>query len=564
MQKFYLLFLPLVFIACKDGPQPTPDLEKEFTPYAKIEKACITLSLDQTEDSEGNPLFEKEQAECEAYQEILQSANMATKHMNKNRNNASYYVAKDKYKFEKERLKIQHKHLNLILKDKALDAIDANDLDTFTKIINFSYHPMNISYYRYMQKHIEVFKGHKKMLHFEKQFSHKKYRQGYDLVNKGQYTDGLNELKLAAEMKHIKAAMLCGQTYDFVYPEKAIECYQLALDNGEKKALYYIARGYEENEQMEEAKKWYLQSAGEGNFIAQYKVYELDPSTVNTDKWLKASAQAGYDKAQYEYAKLLMKQGAKKDAVKYFALASKQGHEAAYTPLGSLYYEMKDYSKAAQFLDRGDLTAQSAYMLATLNEKGLGVPKNLYLAMDYYQQAKKLGKSGVQGDIRRITQAKKRLRSRQVKQQKDNAKQRERQLVAQRKKRQEAIQEDKRIRSQIRARKEQAIALKAQACGAEPSEERLRKTGTRIHIEGRLKHWLGKSAFVVVSNGEEYYINDEDDDARVNQGDYINIVAVTTGRRELTQGMRKNLFEIPDERSIRKAYALDYQGICPY
>jgi len=103
--------------------------------------------------------------------------------MNVNKNNATFYVAKEKYKNVKTRLKIKHKHLNLILKDNALDAIDEDDLLQFTKIINFSYHPMNLRYYSYMKKNMPHFKDTKKFYYFEKKHALKEYKKGYKLVN---------------------------------------------------------------------------------------------------------------------------------------------------------------------------------------------------------------------------------------------------------------------------------------------------------------------------------------------------------------------------------------------
>ncbi len=564
MKKTFLLLIPLIFIACKDAPQPTPNLESEFKPYAKVESSCIRFLNDETQTVEGDPLFEKEQQECREFIEVLNSADRATKHMNKNKNNAAFYVAKDDCKFEKNRLKIKHKHLNLVFKDKALDAIEADDLETFTKIINFSYHPMNLAYYRYMQKHIDRFKEHAKMLHFEKKFSDQQYRLGYKLVNKGKYTQGLNALKLAADMKHTKAAMLCGKTYDFLYPSKAIECYEKAIENGENRALYYIAKGYEENDELNEAKAWYLKSAKSGNFIAQYKVYELEKNDDPTQVWLKKSAESGYDKAQYVYGSYLMENGQADKAIKYLLLASDQGFDDANFPLGKLYFLKKKYKKAYHYLSRGDINLESAYILGKLSEEGKGTAKNLYMASNYYQKAKEFGKRGVQNDLNRVYRAKKKLRSQNIRQQQSKAKAKEALLLADRQKRHEAMKEDRRIRAEMKARRQQGIRLKAQACGEEVSDAALRSAGSRIHIEGRVIHWLGRKAFIVVSNTQEFYINDEEDEARVNKGDTVNIVAVSTGQREITQGMRQNLFEMPDERTIKKAYALNYEGVCPY
>ena len=98
----------------------------------------------------------------------------------------------------------------------------------------------------------------------------------------------------------------------------------------------------------------------------------------------------------------------------------------------------------------------------------------------------------------------------------------------------------------------------------EPTDSALRSAGKRIHLQGKVVHWLGKNAFVVNVHGQEYYIKDSDDEARVNKGDSVNIFAETTGKREIVRGLKRNIFEEADESAIAKAYALNFNGVCPY
>ncbi len=563
MKKCYLLILPLLFSACVDTPEPV-SLVNKFKAYDPIQNSCIKLSKDETLNKDGNLVFEKINNECKKFIEVLEGTNLSYKKKELNKNNAAYYSAKEKYKKENNRLKKQHRHLNLILKNKGLDAIEEDNLDTFTKVVNFSAHPMNISYYSYMQRHTDLFKGNKKLIKFEKKYGKKQYESGYSLVNRGKYTQGLADLLVAAKMKNIPAAKLCGDIFRDLYPSKAGLCYSLAVQAGDKSSIYALARYYEDEENLSEAQTWYMKSAKLGNFISQYKLYKLDKDKAAQEKWLKKSADGGYDKAQYEYGLLLSKNKKTQDAKKYLQKAADQGLLAANYPLGKLYFKDKQYKQAYTLLSHGDVNADSMYKLAYLKEHGKGTDKNYYSATNYYLKAKNLGKSGVQKDLKRIKKIKSRLRSHHAKRQKVQEVANLNKIKENRQRRYEAIKEDKRIRDQWSTKKAQEIQLKADACGLEPDRSNLRNSGERIHLEGKLSHWLGKNAFIVNVNGEEYYVKDADDKARANKGDKVNFVAISTGRREITHGLRRSLFEEADETAIQKAYALNFEGVCPY
>jgi len=564
MKKYHLLLLPLVFTACVDNtPQPVA-LVKEFRPYNPVQQSCIALSKDTSMNKDETLVFEKVNTECVKFIEVLEGANLAFRNMKLNKNNASYYPAKEKYKKEKKRLRIEYRYLTLILKDQGLDAIENDNLDVFTKIIGFSSHPMNISYYNYMQKYNDVFKDNKKRLRFQKKYANKKYEQGYVLVNKGKYTEGLSDLLVAAKMKHIKAARLCGDVFTDIYPTKSASCYSYAVQSGDKSSLYHLGQYYEEEGDLPEAYAWYEKSANAGNFIAQFKLYELDKNQNEKQVWLKKAAQSGYDKAQYQYGMYLIKEGKTTEAKKYLQMAVNQKYSEANYPLGKLYFQDKKYKQAYALLNQADENADSMYMLGYMNEYAKGTSKNYYSASMYYQKAKKLGKKGVQKDINRMAMAKKRLKLRQIKQQEVQAKASVEQIRENRLRREEVAREDRRIKGEWMAKKAEANRLKVQACGAEPTDSSLRREGTRIHLEGKLSHWLGKNSFIINVNGQEYYVTDEDDKARVNKGDFVNFVAVSTGKREITHGLKRSIFEEADEAAIEKAYALDFEGVCPY
>ena len=560
MKKYYMLLSSLLFTACMDTAEPVV-LDKEYERYGAIQKSCFKIINDEKPHCEEKHCEILPQ-ECKEFIEVLGGANLALQNMKKNKNNAAFYTAKEKYKKEKNRLKIKHRHLNLMLKAHALDAIDSNDLDEFTKIINFSYHPMNMSYYNYMKKHMPHFENTKKYFHFEKKFALKKYKEGYALVNKGKYTKGLASLELAAKMKNIKAARLCGDVLVDIYPSKAKSCYLQGVELGNKHMLLSLALEYEKDNDTNAAYEWFEKSALAGNYIAQYKLYDLNKN--ENQKWLIKSADSGYDIAQYTYGMRLSDNRQYDLAQKYLLKASKQGYNKANYPLGKLYFSQKKYKQAYTYLSKGSDNADSMYKLGYLKEYGKGTSKNYYAAGNYYEKAKKLGKKEAYRDIDRVKKAKRRLQKSQIRKQKVLAEASYEQINAKARLREEVRKEDERMNAIRMASKADAQRLKAQACGVEPSSSSLKRNGARIHLQGTLTHWLGKTSFIINAGGKEYLVKDEDDEGRLNKGDSVNMVAISTGKREITHGLKRSLFDEADETAIEKAYALDYEGECPY
>ena len=363
-------------------------------------------------------------------------------------------------------------------------------------------------------------------------------------------------------MGNVDAARLCGDVFVYIYPSKAKLCYERGIELGNTHMMLLLANEYEKYDDMKKAYDWYSKSADAGNYISQYKLYTLDKH--KNLKWLAVSADAGYDKAQYDYGMHLYENRENSLSRKYLPSAAKQGYKSAYYPLGLLYYSKKEYKKAYRYLSEGAENADSMYKLGYLSEYAKGTEKNYYAASRYYSKAKSLGRAGVQKDINRVKRSKNRMRSDYAKKQKISAEQNYEQRKAQARLRKSVRQEDKRIKDQWNARKEDSRRLKAKACGNQPTSSNLKIQGTRVHLQGTMTHWLGKSAFIVVAGGKEYYVKDEDDRAKLNKGDRVNMVAVTTGAREITHGLRKSIFEEADETAVEKAYALNYEGVCPY
>ncbi|HIC44870.1 MAG TPA: sel1 repeat family protein [Sulfurimonas sp.] len=560
MKKYYLLLVPLFFTACMDNAKPLV-LDDKFKAYNKIQTSCLKVINDK------DPHCEEKHcdvlpSECKQFISVLSRANSALILMKKNKNNASFYSAKEKYKKQKKYLKLQHRHLNLVIKAKALDAIDDNDLKQFTKLVQFSYHPMNVKYYHYMKKNMPHFENTNKYFYFEKKYSKKKYNEGLSLINKGLYTQGLGFLEVAASMKSIPAAQLCGDAFSYIYPSKAKKCYQSGVNLGDTHMMLSLAREYEKENNTRKAYEWYLKSAMAGNFMSQFKLYTLEAK--DNIHWLKKSADSDYDKAQYTYAMYMYNKREYAVAKKYLLKASKQGYQKVNYPLGKLYFSQKSYKKAYAYLNKGSVNADSLYKLGYLKEYGKGTSRNYYTASKYYTKAKRLGKKNVQKDINRLNSHKKRLHKAQVKKQKASAQASYAHINARAKRKTDAQKIDAGIRASWEQRKIHEKELKAQACGEEPSKSILKRQGSRVHLQGRLTQWLHSDSFLVEVSGKEYLVKDSNDKGGFNKGDYINIVAVSTGGRQVIHGLKKSIFEDPDESSIEKAYTLNYDGVCPY
>ena len=564
MKKYYLLFVGLLLVGCNDTAEPI-SLQKELKPYDSVQKSCIAFEKDESIKMEFIHL------ECANFLKSLKVTNDALLTKKSYRNDPRYFKAKNDYNAAKKRVRKQHKHLNLVLKSKAYDAIDSDDVLNFTKIVNFPLLPMNIHYYDYMNRHLEQFENNKKYKRFKIKYADKKYASGYTLVNKGKFTQGLIDLSLSAKMGNVKAAKLCGAIYYDLFPKKSRSCYLKAIDAGDKSSEFNVAKLYEDEGEDKKAFSWYKKAADNGNYIAQYKMYIFYKEgkgtltdSIKAQEWLKKSAKNGYQKAELRYGQYLVTKNKKSEAITYLRAAADKGEVKAYYPLGKLYFDKKQYKESYQMLAQADACADGMYKLGYLKEHGKGTSRSYYSAYDFYKKSEKLGKKSAKNDVYRMSKAKKRLKSRARKREQYQAVQNKTQVKENRERKRLARLEDERLKKHRNDKIKEANRLKIQACGMEPTDSALRSAGKRIHLQGKVVHWLGKNAFVVNVHGQEYYIKDSDDEARVNKGDSVNIFAETTGKREIVRGLKRNIFEEADESAIAKAYALNFNGVCPY
>ena len=540
-------------------------LENELSAYGPVQNSCMNIIKDETEG------MQKVVQECLDFAQSLQVSNDALILKKQYKNDPRYLRATRQYNGARNKLKLQYTHLNLIIKSQLYKAIDADDLNLFKKLIDFHSHPMNINYYNYMHEHASVFKTNEKYKEFQKKHSDDRYEMGKKLVSKGKLSEGLPLLEQSAKLGHKAAARLCADTYFDLSKDKALDCYIQAVENGDVSSKFEIAKIYENMKEYDKSFFWYAKSAETDNAIAQYKLYScyktakgVSKDLDKSNKWLKLSADGGYAKAQYTYGMLLLKQENENKAIKYLSASAKQEYKKAYYPLGKLYFKTKLYKKAYKMLSLSTPSADSMYKLGYLNEYGKGTSKNYHQAYGFYKKAHKLGLKHVTKDIKRVSKVTKKIDKQRREAAELEAIKKEEYKKRKREQKRLAALEDKRLKKKWASEKAQIIESRIRECGYEPSSSNLANRGTKIHLKGTVTQWLGKDAFIVKANGEEYYIEDDNDEARVNQGDHVNLVANATGKRKVIRGMRTSLFDIPDESSIAKAYALSFSGTCTY
>ncbi len=562
MKKYFLPLLGLFVSACMDTVKPV-GLENELSVYDPIQKSCMDIIKDETEG------MQNVVQECLDFAQRLQVSNDALVLKKQYKNDPRYLRATHQYNNARKKLDLQYTHLNLIVESQLYKAMDANDLDLFRKLIDFPSHPMNINYYNYMYENASIFKTNEKYKKFQKKHSDDKYEMGEKLVSQGKLDEGLPLLVESARLGHRAAGRLCGDTYYDTSKEKALDCYMLAVKNGDATSTFEIAKIYEDRKEYDKSFLWYTKSAESGNATSQYKLYSLyktgkgvSKDLKKSKKWLKASADTGYAKAQYTYGMLLLKQEDESEAIKYLSASSKQEYKQAYYPLGKLYFDRKSYKKAYKLLLQSEPSADSMYKLGYLKEHGKGTNKSYHKACGFYKKAHKLGLKHVADDIDRVSKVTKKIDRQRREAAQLEAIKKEEYKKRKREQKRLADLEDKRLKKKWASEKAQARESIIRECGYEPNSSNLASRGTKIHLQGTVTQWLGKDAFIVKANGEEYYIEDDNDEARVNQGDRVNLVANATGERKVIRGMRTSLFDIPDESSIAKAYALSFSGIC--
>lgn len=166
------------------------------------------------------------------------------------------------------------------------------------------------------------------------------------------------------------------------------------------------------NENYDEAAKWYRKAAEQGHAKAQYQFFRIfydgriayDTNLEVAKKWFKRAAEQGYAEAQYQLAEMHM-DGAwmfevpkdEKEAVNWYRKAAVQGHAKAQVALSYNYLKgkgvPKDTEKSIKWLTKAAEQghAQSQYFLGSIYNGGKLVPQNEKEAIKWFTRAAEQG-----------------------------------------------------------------------------------------------------------------------------------------------------------------------------
>lgn len=158
----------------------------------------------------------------------------------------------------------------------------------------------------------------------------------------------------------------------------------------------------------EEAKKWYLKAAEQGNEKAQYClaiICHIDSPNIvfmigdETEKWLLEAAKNGHILAQHElayvYADFYQQ---KKSAREWLITYADKGNAEAQYYIGCIYEKRQStQNKAFEYILK---SANQDYIeallkIAQMYEVGKGITANLFLASKYYLRAIELGHNNI-------------------------------------------------------------------------------------------------------------------------------------------------------------------------
>lgn len=169
------------------------------------------------------------------------------------------------------------------------------------------------------------------------------YYMAHPETKKTMYED-VEWMQRAAEQEHPDAMFHWGvYCQEHLDEPKAAEWFKKSLDAGNTAAAYWLGCYCKEGRgglptDLEQAEKYFRQSAEDGYYDAAYELYVCRKTRVDSGEyedmgdafnWLFASANSDYAPAQYEAGRLLLEVPNETDGTEYLLRAAEQGHEQA-------------------------------------------------------------------------------------------------------------------------------------------------------------------------------------------------------------------------------------------
>ena len=168
----------------------------------------------------------------------------------------------------------------------------------------------------------------------------------------------------------------------------------------DSKELYELAKEYEEQEDFEEAYRYYLEAAladDDGEAVSKLADMYLNGDYVDIDfdksaHYFEIALERGYKIPAYIYILIgsTYEKESPETAISWYQKAADAGIKYAYACLGEHYYKgdvlPQDYKKAFEFFEKAGNHTITFYYLGQMYENGYYVNQNIEKAREYYQR----------------------------------------------------------------------------------------------------------------------------------------------------------------------------------
>ncbi len=522
MNLRYALLLPtlLLFTACS-SPKPVP--HEKLKEYQTLKEACET----------NPPLILAK--ECQGFTNDLQREDALLTEMREIRGEEQkephYISLADKESLLSLKIHADKTLLAQKCQSEMPDIVKEDDINGAAFCLLFSDNHITEDEYIYLKKFSPRFDKNPQLLDYEHRYAQEKLTEGLKALSSGDKRSALTAFKLAANANSPEGTFLVALVYEEKQLKKAIAWHKKAITLGVDLSEVHLARLYLRIKLPKRAREWYLKAAKQKNALAQYRLFKIDSKSSSkklqddAHKWLERSAKNNYPQAQFVYGLQLMKQKQKEQALLWLNRAYDNGISASDFFLGKLYYEEGRYEEAFRKLILATDNGTANYLLAKMNEAGLGVEKNSVLAYRYYKRAHELNHGNHIADLKRL---------------------------------QKHLTKKERIAAKYIGKKEKQRRKEiAKACGNMANSKNIAKEDKVVHIIGVAAKPVGDAnGFMVYGDNEQHYYMIAPDIAKKIDSYYsVNFRARSTGHPVLISsdaGTLQTLYQFKDLKVCSK------------
>ncbi len=190
------------------------------------------------------------------------------------------------------------------------------------------------------------------------------YQEALDLLDKEEFPEAVDRLKLAAKQNHIRAQVELGSLYITCTgvpcsPKEAFALFRSAAEQGDAEAMGYLGRMYLNGDGTEQsdkkAFKWLSEAKDKGETDALnclgFMYHEGRGCERSVDKALEcyvASAEAGDPEGPYNAGSVYLEKEDYENAAKYFGMGADDGDPGCMAELGLLYRDGKGVEQSGE------------------------------------------------------------------------------------------------------------------------------------------------------------------------------------------------------------------------